>query len=340
MMALTKDKHYWTQLRAAITAGQWHSDVPGKDQKGYPLNWANLLRKFNKHCPGENEFAEVVSQTHHLHLQLAAGQQKPTIDGSQPSPTSPLDLDDETILAEERQQEGRAGYDVLSAIPSPSEVRPTKPYIYFGLNHTSKSTSLTLAYYAYSLSRPSECLDILSKVNDLTHPLKRIPASKSVTSSSNASQSGSEHPHGSSWTVGFTTAEHSQVNPNVRDGRAWSLIETVRSVCLKGISQCLCYCCVMTHIPRNVTREAASVRSAGVARRISFRHHSRRHTGIGDPSHYSYSRISQPTNHFLHSVPRTLEMGRATTVENHCYRRSGIYRRADSLGPLPPIFRV
>jgi len=125
-MALTKDKHYWTQLRTAITAGQWDSNVPGKDLKGSTLNWANLLRKFNKHCPGHNEFAEVVSQTHHLFLQLAAGQQKSDSDSSQRSQTCPLDLGDNTILPEERQREGRAGYDVLHAIPSPSEVSVTQ----------------------------------------------------------------------------------------------------------------------------------------------------------------------------------------------------------------------
>lgn len=121
-MALAKDKHYWTQLRTAITAGQWDSELPGKDLKGYTLNWANLLRKFNKHCPGQNEFAEVVSQTHHLYLQLAAGQQKSATDSSQRSQRGPLDLGDEVVLPEERQQEGQAGYDVLKTISSPSEV--------------------------------------------------------------------------------------------------------------------------------------------------------------------------------------------------------------------------
>ena len=125
-MALTKDRHYWTQLRTAITASRWESELPGKDLKGYALNWANLLRKFNKHCPGQNEFAEVVSQTHHLSLQLAASQRELVTDGSQRSQVGPLDLGDEVILSRERQQEGQAGYDVLKAIPSPSEVRSLK----------------------------------------------------------------------------------------------------------------------------------------------------------------------------------------------------------------------
>ena len=231
-MALTKDKHYWTQLRTAITAGQWSSDVPGKDPKGDTLNWANLLRKFNKHCPGHKEFAEVVSQTHHLHLQLSAGKQKSAVDGSQLSLASPLDLGDEAILPEERQQEGQAGYDVLNAISSPSEVSPAKTLAYLSLNHDPKSTLLALAYYAYSLSQPSKSFDILSGVKDLTHPLKRIPASKSGSSA--ASQSSTDQSSVSSWAASFATVGQNPVNPDVRDGRAWSLIETVRSVCLKG----------------------------------------------------------------------------------------------------------
>ena len=125
-MALTKDKHYWTQLRTAITAGRWDSDFPGKDPSGTTLNWANLLRKFNKHCHGQNEFAEVVSQTHHLCLQLSAGRQKSAIDDTQRTQTSPLDPGDDTVLPEERHQEGQTGYDVLNAVPSPSEVSFTK----------------------------------------------------------------------------------------------------------------------------------------------------------------------------------------------------------------------
>ena len=134
-MALSRDKHYWTQLRTAITAGQWSSDSLGKDSKGKTMNWENLLRKFKKHCPGQNEFAEVVSQTQHLHLQLSAGQQKSAIDGSQRSLASPLDLGDEAILPEERQQEGQVGYDVLSAIPSPSEVSSVKSLVRSVFNH-------------------------------------------------------------------------------------------------------------------------------------------------------------------------------------------------------------
>ena len=339
-MALTKDKHYWTQLRTAVTAGQWDSDLPGKDQKGNPLSWANLLRKFNKHCPGQNEFAEVVSQTHHLFLQLAAGRQKSAIGAPQHSQTNPLDLGDDIILPEERQQEGRAGYDVLNAIPSPSEVSPVGFPVYFRLNQNPKSTQLALAYYAYSLSLPSESHGILSKIKDLTHPLKRISASKSVTSASNASQTGADQSSVSSWAGTFSAVEHTQANPDVKDGRAWSSVETVRSVCLKGTLNHLCDRCAITFIPRNVIREAASVRSAGVARYISFRLHPHRDGRIRDPSHRPHSRPLQPPTLILHSVSRTLEMGRTVAVENNCHRRSDMHRRTNPLCSLPPILRL
>ena len=249
-MALTKDKHYWTQLRTAITAGQWDSEAPGKDLKGYALDWANLLRKFNKHCPGQNEFAEVVSQTHHLYLQLAAGQQESAIGDSQHAQASRLGLGDDNTLTEERLQEGQTGYDVLKALPSPSEVSPAKHQIYFGLNRNFQSTLLILAYYAYSLSRPSECLDILSKVKDLKHPLKRITTSKFSASIPNVSQPGTDHP---------------SPGPNVQDGRAWSFIENIRSICLKGISHLPQGYHLITHPFRDVIREAAPVRFTGLA---------------------------------------------------------------------------
>ena len=61
-----KERHYWTQLRAALTAGQWRSATPAKTPKGYTLSWAELFRKFNKHCIGYKDVAEVASKTHSL----------------------------------------------------------------------------------------------------------------------------------------------------------------------------------------------------------------------------------------------------------------------------------
>jgi hypothetical protein len=51
-MALAKDRHYWIQLRLALTAGQWSSPTPAKTPKGIALSWSELFRKFNKHVKG------------------------------------------------------------------------------------------------------------------------------------------------------------------------------------------------------------------------------------------------------------------------------------------------
>jgi hypothetical protein len=62
----TKERHYWTQLRAALTAGQWCSAAPAKAPNGQPLSWAELFRKFNKHCRGFQDVAEVAAYTRTL----------------------------------------------------------------------------------------------------------------------------------------------------------------------------------------------------------------------------------------------------------------------------------
>ena len=57
----SKDKHYWSQLRGALTAGQWSSNFPAKAPNGSALTWSELFRKFNKHCHGFRDITEVAS---------------------------------------------------------------------------------------------------------------------------------------------------------------------------------------------------------------------------------------------------------------------------------------
>lgn len=124
-MALSKDKHYWTQLRTVITSGQWDAAQPAKAPNGTLLSWSELLRKFNKHCPGFQDFAEVASQTQALSLLLGAGSVHygSELDGHTCSPKGVLDLGDECVLPEERWPEAEAGYKVLKDLPQ-SEVHP------------------------------------------------------------------------------------------------------------------------------------------------------------------------------------------------------------------------
>jgi hypothetical protein len=63
-----KARHYWTQLRAALTAGQWRSHFPAKTPNGVALSWSELFRKFIKHCQGAQDVAHVASYTHTLAL--------------------------------------------------------------------------------------------------------------------------------------------------------------------------------------------------------------------------------------------------------------------------------
>ena len=119
-MASGKDKHYWTQLRAALTGGQWATATPAKAPNGTPLSWAELLRKFNKHCRGFTDVTELASQTQALALLLAAKGSSQLndrdLDGDDASPLGPLALGDECVLPEERQEEARAGYNALKQL--------------------------------------------------------------------------------------------------------------------------------------------------------------------------------------------------------------------------------
>jgi hypothetical protein len=110
-MAHGKDKHYWSQLRAVLTAGQWSSPCPAKTPKGVTLSWSELLRKFNKHAKGFTDVAEVASQTQALSILLGADatenvQKDDESDGQ-------LALGGECLLPEERFEEASAGLEVL-----------------------------------------------------------------------------------------------------------------------------------------------------------------------------------------------------------------------------------
>lgn len=122
-MSHLKDRHYWTQLRAALTAGQWTAQFPAKTPNGTLLSWSELLRKFNKHCTGFKDVAEVVSQTRALALLLSANAKNDDEDDT--SEELPLQLGRECLLPEERIEEAREGYRVLKDLRSSNfNVRP------------------------------------------------------------------------------------------------------------------------------------------------------------------------------------------------------------------------
>ena len=124
-MAQVKPQHYWRQLREVLTAGKWDARMPAKDYSGRPVSWSDLLRKFHKHCPGHPDVAELASQTQALSLLLSANEDG--LDGNACDAEGVLVLGEECMLAEERIQEGLAGYNTLKQLDaSRSDVRLAK----------------------------------------------------------------------------------------------------------------------------------------------------------------------------------------------------------------------
>lgn len=113
-MAHGKDRHYWTQLRGALTAGQWSSPTPAKTPKGVGLSWPELLRKFKKHVRGYHEVADVASQTQALALLLGENEKR------EGQIMGQLDLEGECTLLEERIEEARGGIEVLEKLEASS----------------------------------------------------------------------------------------------------------------------------------------------------------------------------------------------------------------------------
>ncbi|KAG5643985.1 hypothetical protein DXG03_009275 [Asterophora parasitica] len=228
-MSLPKDRYYWTQLRLALTSGEWSSRYPAKAPNGTALPWSELFRKFNKHCRGFQDVAEVASQTHALALLLGVY----SLDDDQDDEGEgvyPLELGQECMLPEERIQEARAGYDVLKGLKSSN----------------FDTLSFALAYYAYALGNPSECLSHLSSIPDIKNLRNHIPSESDAATRSSAT-TGHTHHLGVHF-PGFSTASSlssaggsfaslvESSAPEIKDGRAWALTEALRSICLFGMS--------------------------------------------------------------------------------------------------------
>lgn len=98
-----------------------------------------------------------------------------------------------------------------------------------------QSLLLALAYYAYALGEPFECLDYLAKVPTVADAQSHIPFSSTVGSDGSTLQpSGSRPDTSTSWTGSFLSAESPPPITNIIDGRAWAMAESIRSICLQG----------------------------------------------------------------------------------------------------------
>ncbi|KAF5376499.1 hypothetical protein D9615_008660 [Tricholomella constricta] len=228
-MSLAKDRYYWTQLRFALTSGQWSSKYPAKAPNGTVLPWSELFRKFNKHCRGFQDVAEVASQTYALALLLGANSRDDDQD-DEGEGVYPLELGQECVLPEERIEEAKAGYNVLKGLKSSN----------------FDTLNFALAYYAYALGNPSECLSHLSSIPDMVNLRNHIP-SESDASARLSVASGHTH-HLGIHVPSFSTASSVASTggslasladsslPEIKDGRAWALTESLRSTCLQGMS--------------------------------------------------------------------------------------------------------
>lgn len=234
-MAHAKDKYYWAQLRAALTAGQWSSPSPGTAQNSSSLSWFHILRKFNKHCKGFQDVAEVASQTQALFLLLGADTED--VDQLGLENGDDLVLSDECLLPLERIEEARGGYEILRNLDSKN---------FDSLQHA-------LALYAYALGQFSECLSYLSKVPKLLEAQSHIPPSFTTRSDNSALQvPGSITETSSSWTGSFVSANFPGSTADIKDGRAWAIIESIRSTCLQGM------CCEKLSQPKKAIEAYSS----------------------------------------------------------------------------------
>lgn len=116
VMAQTKDKHYWSQLRIALTAGSWGSPNPAKAFKGGPISWTDLLHKFKKHCHGYSDVSEIANQTQALALLVAGGPTDRELDGICHHHEELLFLSGESVVADEHAAEAEVGYKILRGL--------------------------------------------------------------------------------------------------------------------------------------------------------------------------------------------------------------------------------
>ncbi|KAN0125978.1 hypothetical protein V8E52_001185 [Russula decolorans] len=223
-MAQTKDRHYWSQLRAALTGGAWGSSTPAKNFKGVPISWTELLRKFNKHCHGYIDVSEIANRTQALALLVAGIPTDGGLDGDDQFHEDSLALGIECVLVGEHADEARAGFEALKNLESE--------------HANSDSLKLALAYYAYALENPVQCLSYLGQVRDLANAQVRLNAMGSLRSSASSAQtrSVSDNTSSVSFIGSFVSSEPTSIVADVADGRAWIAIEVVRSVCLQGMS--------------------------------------------------------------------------------------------------------
>ncbi|KAI0758561.1 hypothetical protein BD413DRAFT_675123 [Trametes elegans] len=103
----------------------------------------------------------------------------------------------------------------------------------------SDSVKAALAYYAYALRRPSECLDHLAQVKDLSDaqgPVSPSGTTRPAPATLQVPGRSSDTSLSMSWTGSFVSAQTTASVADINEGTTWSVVEHVRSVCLKGMA--------------------------------------------------------------------------------------------------------
>jgi hypothetical protein len=80
------------------------------------IPWHELFRKFNKHCKGFQDVAEIAAQTQALGSLLAAYNKDEETDGTKEGPTYPLDLVDDCLVEAGRKDDAKSRYEALQQI--------------------------------------------------------------------------------------------------------------------------------------------------------------------------------------------------------------------------------
>ncbi|RDB21856.1 hypothetical protein Hypma_010861 [Hypsizygus marmoreus] len=206
MLESQKERYYWTQLRRTLAEGQWSAQYPAKTPNGIALSWSELFRKFNKHCKGFQDVTQVASQTQAIARLLAANHKDEDEDDTPQGVVYPLDLGKECTLPLEQIEEAKGGYEVLKNLKTSN----------------FDTLNFALAYYAYALGNTAECLAHLNNVPDMLQFQDHIPVV-------------GQEP--STWSIAgsFVSLVDSSA-PEIKDGRVWAMTETLRSICLQGMS--------------------------------------------------------------------------------------------------------
>jgi hypothetical protein len=151
-----KARHYTQQLQSVLTRGAWADSVPAHAAKGSSMTWAELIRKFKKHCVSHHsEFssslissqtslsysfdglnsivtAELALQSQSLSLLLLSNNTDvkhvtpEDLDGDSEEPLGSLELGHECELTRPRVEDARHGFaalELLNDTPDERDVR-------------------------------------------------------------------------------------------------------------------------------------------------------------------------------------------------------------------------